>query len=51
MGAFSSCREQGLLLTVHRLLTVVASLVTEHKLEMHGLQSLQLAGSRASGLP
>ena len=31
--AFSSCGEQGLLLvTVHRLLTVVASLVAEHGL-------------------
>ena len=33
MQAFSSCSEQGLLfVAVHRLLTVVASLVVEHRL-------------------
>ena len=52
MWAFASCRGQGLLpLAAHRLLTVVASLVMEHRLLMRGLQQLQLAGSRASGLP
>ena len=37
--AFSSCGEQGLLfVAVRRLLTVVASLVVEHRLPAHGLQ-------------
>lgn len=36
---------------MRRLLTVVASLVMEHRLSKRGLQQLQLAGSRASGLP
>ena len=37
--AFSSCSERGLLfVVVHGLLTVVASLVAEHRLEVRGLQ-------------
>ena len=37
--AFSSCGERGLLfIAVHELLIVVASLVVEHGLWMHGLQ-------------
>ena len=46
--SFSSCGEQGLLfVAVHRLLTVVAPLVAEHRLQACGLQQLWLAGSRA----
>ena len=37
--AFSSCGEWGLLfVAVHGLLVVVASLVAEHRLYVHGLQ-------------
>ena len=43
--AFSSCGEQGpLFITVHGPLTASASLVVEHKLQMHRLSS---CGSRA----
>ena len=39
MRAFSSCGERGLLfIAVRRLLIVVASLVAEHGLQVHGLQ-------------
>ena len=44
--AFSSCGKEGLLfVAVHRLLIVVASLVAEHGLQVHGLQQLQHTGS------
>ena len=44
--AFSSCREQGLLLvTVRGLLVVGASLVGAHGLQVHGLQYMQHVGS------
>ena len=47
-ATFSSCREWGLLfVAVHGLLIAVASLVAEHGLQVHGLQQLWLAGSRA----
>ena len=43
--AFSSCRKQGpLFIAVRRPLTIVASLVAEHKLQMRRLSS---CGSRA----
>ena len=46
--AFSSCGERGLLFVVVRgLLTAVASLVAEHRLQAHGLQQLWHVGSRA----
>ena len=46
--AFSSCGEWGpLFIAVRGLLTVVSSLVAEHRLQVHGLQQLWLAGSRA----
>ena len=46
MWAFSRCSAPGLLLVeVHGLLTAVASLAAEHRLEAQGLQQLQLAGS------
>ena len=51
--AFSNCSEQGLLfIVVHRLLIVVASLVVEHRFQVHRLQSLQHMGSdvEAQGL-
>ena len=45
MWAFSSCGEKGLLfIAVLGLLTAVAFLV-EHRLQAHGLQKLQHAGS------
>ena len=45
-GLFSSCGKWGLLLVVvHGLLTVVASLIVEHRLSARGLQWLQHAGS------
>ena len=48
MQASSSCSERGLLLvSVHGLLIVVASLVAEHGLQVRGLQQLWLVGSRA----
>ena len=48
--AFSSCKEQSLLLVVVcGLLMVVASLV-EHRLQAGGLQWFQFTGSRARGL-
>ena len=43
--AFSSCGEWGLLFVVVCKLLVVASLVAEHGLQVHGLQQLQHAGS------
>ena len=44
--AFSSCREQGLLLVaLYGLLTVGASLAVEHRLQARDLQQLQQAGS------
>ena len=44
--AFSSCDERGLLfVAVHGPLTVVASLVAEHGLQVCGLQQLWYAGS------
>ena len=46
--AFSSCGEQGLLfVAVRGLLTAVASLVADHRLQAHRPQQLWLAGSRA----
>ena len=46
--AFSSCRERGsLFIVVRGPLTVAASLVVEHKLQMHRLSS---CGSRAQVL-
>ena len=44
--AFSSCSKWGLLLVaVHRLLITVASLVVEHRLQVHRLQQLWHTGS------
>ena len=44
--AFSSYCERGLLFfAVHRLLISMASPVEEHRLQVHGLQQLQQAGS------
>ena len=46
MWAFSGCGERGLLfIAVYGLLTAVASLVVEHRLQAHGLQQLQHTGS------
>ena len=46
--AFSSCGKRGLFFAVVRwLLTAVASLVAEHRLQVRRLQQLWLAGSRA----
>ena len=47
----STCSTQGLLSVVaRRLLVAAASLVAEHRLGVHGLQWLQLAGPGARGL-
>ena len=44
--AFSSCGERGqIFIVVHGLLIEVASPVAEHRLQAHGLQQLQHAGS------
>ena len=46
--AFSSCCEKGyFFLAVHGLLIGMASLIAEHRQQAHGLQQLQLTGSRA----
>ena len=48
MRAFSSCGKRGLLFVVVRgLLIAVASLIAEHRLQVHRLQQLWLVGSRA----
>ena len=48
---FSGCSKQGLLfIVVYGLLIVVASVVAEHRLQAHGLQSLWCAGSRTPRL-
>ena len=48
--AFCSCGERGLLfVVVCRLLIVVASLVTEHRLQVHRLQQLWHVGFNSCG--